>query len=80
MYSVQSVCRKLPCSGMDRKHAEGFVDVKTALVSAPALGLPDNMQPFQLYIRERGLLEVCWGRNACHTITGWHITDQGSVQ
>ena len=32
---------------------KAFVDVKTALVSAPAQGVPDYMQPFQLCIRER---------------------------
>uniref|UniRef100_A0A3P8RVY4 Uncharacterized protein n=1 Tax=Amphiprion percula TaxID=161767 RepID=A0A3P8RVY4_AMPPE len=30
-----------------------FVDLKTSLVSAPALGLPDYMQPFYLYVIEK---------------------------
>uniref|UniRef100_A0A3P8U949 Uncharacterized protein n=1 Tax=Amphiprion percula TaxID=161767 RepID=A0A3P8U949_AMPPE len=49
----QSFLTRLPVVEWTESMHKAFVDVKTALVPAPALGMLDYMQPFQLYIRER---------------------------
>jgi hypothetical protein len=39
--------------GMGREQEKAFKEIKKALTNAPALGLPDVMKPFFLYVHER---------------------------
>jgi hypothetical protein len=39
--------------GEGREQEKAFKEIKKALTNAPALGLPDMMKPFFLYVHER---------------------------
>jgi hypothetical protein len=39
--------------GMGRRTKKAFKEIKRALTNAPALGLPDVIKPFFLYVHKR---------------------------
>ena len=60
---------------------KAFQDIKTALLSAPALSLPDVTKPFLLYVDEnRGVAKGCYSRDWDLGKDQWHIFQKNWTQ
>ena len=60
---------------------KAFQDIKAALLSAPALSLPDVTKPFLLYVDEnRGVAKGCYSRDWDLGKDQWHIFQKNWTQ